>query len=129
MKNLTVTVYNGELMNDIIMKVEQLKNISEISNVIAKQNVEITKIQNLRKINDFQIDQIDFGKIDTTSTPIIYENTKFLKNVTINNLIAITINNVDFKNLSQRVLFKNWSQPILKHATFGRIKSGEYFYT
>lgn len=125
-KNLTVTVYNGEQMNDVIKKVEHQKNISEIDNVIAKQDVEIAEILNVKQINDKSIDQIDFGTIDTTSTPRIFENIRFLRNVEIDNLVAKVINNVDFQQLSKRFLFKKWKQPIFKHATFGQIKTSKY---
>jgi hypothetical protein len=55
----------------------------------------------------------------------IFGDIKFSSTIKVRDLHVIVINDIDFRKLSRRILYKSWNQIITEHFKFVDLKSGE----
>ncbi|XP_066248865.1 uncharacterized protein fs(1)M3 [Euwallacea similis] len=114
--NYNVEEYMEKL--DMIMKTKQLKAIH------VKGNLSVQQIEDLNTINDHNIlSLINQSNFQRNTKADLVQDIKFSGKIHIGNLVAETINKIDFSSLTKRILHKGHNQSISGRFTFNNLKT------
>ncbi|KAK9890079.1 hypothetical protein WA026_008891 [Henosepilachna vigintioctopunctata] len=121
-ENLNVQTLNERIIEEIISETNTIIESDVIDSVIINGELSIGNLRNLSKINGKLPDILHRNKLKKDEQGGLHGNVRFLNNVTIDNLSATIINNINFKNLTKRLLYKQGDQVITSPFFFENVK-------
>ncbi|XP_063929204.1 uncharacterized protein LOC135141748 [Zophobas morio] len=114
---------NGNKMDALTAKLKVVDTLDEIDFVYVTDNVTITNVEKLSTINNRKVSDLLAKSSAQYQNNTIHNTVKFLGKVKVKDLYIVNVNNVNLQNLSKRMLYKSWNQPIVAHFTFTTLKT------
>ncbi|KAL1493109.1 hypothetical protein ABEB36_011235 [Hypothenemus hampei] len=119
-QNLFVKNINTYNIQEYLNKLQDILKTKQILELNVTGNVTLNNTVDLKMINGHDIEEI-FERGIEINTPL--NRTCKFKNVKINNLQAVIINNIDFPNLTKNLFYNDSNVPITAKYTFNSLKT------
>uniref|UniRef100_A0A6P7FVF0 Uncharacterized protein LOC114333090 n=1 Tax=Diabrotica virgifera virgifera TaxID=50390 RepID=A0A6P7FVF0_DIAVI len=120
--NLTLKNINGHDLTVYYSLAELLNSTEMLHNLTINGNVSIDNIKNMSSLNDISYQDL-LEHAPHIGQHGFLDKIKFSKEIKVDNLIASSINDLDLRNITQRVLTRHRKQKITAPFTFENIKT------
>ncbi|KAL3289954.1 hypothetical protein HHI36_023337 [Cryptolaemus montrouzieri] len=122
-ENLDVQFLNDRPVDEYITETNDIFDSGVIDSLIINGNLNMGNLLNLSKINGRDPDVLYTNKWKLDEYGTLNANIRFTENVTIDNLSATFINDINFSLLTSRLLYRNGNQTIPARFIFENLKA------
>ncbi|KAK4872002.1 hypothetical protein RN001_016126 [Aquatica leii] len=123
-QNANVSYVNKNNVDDYVQYLEQLCRLTTLNNVKVNGKANIRNAEDVVYVNGYKIKKLALKNLDEH---IFQQNVKILGTVYAEHVQVVYINNVNFSQLFERVLFRDWDQNITAIYTFGQVNTPNIF--
>ncbi|XP_066158230.1 reticulocyte-binding protein homolog 2a [Euwallacea fornicatus] len=123
-EKLYVKTINNYNVKEYLKKLDVIINTTQLNAINVKGHLSVQHVENLNTINDHNIlNLINQSNSQRDTKADLVQDIKFFGKIHVDNLVAATINKIDFSSLTKRILHTGSNQSVSGRFTFNNLKT------